>query len=165
MLIVMALLTLLGGSEHENAGINVSIAVPTNSAGNSRDINSYGSASHFHVVITNTSKAPIRLFDEVYSWGRYNLSFEITDPSGRRRLVTRTTRPYHKNFPRHFIVGPGEHFVRAVNFADGTWKNFPLPKTGRNMTLRMRAIFQIKPDEASKEFGVWTGTVSSLTRS
>jgi hypothetical protein len=41
------------------------------------------------------------------------------------------------------------------------WQNSPLSGESGKATLRLKAVFEIREDEASKEQRVWTGKVSS----
>ena len=48
-----------------------------------------------------------------------------------------------------------------MTFDPTIWEGSPLPEANRHRAVRMRAIYEVRPDEATKEHGVWTGQVSS----
>ena len=57
----------------DKSAITVSIAIPVH--GEQRPLNKN---EHFHVLVTNTSDKPLRLWTDRFSWGYDNLSFEQT---------------------------------------------------------------------------------------
>ena len=62
--------------------LEVSIAIPER---NGKRVLEYSSRNpHFHVVVTNTSDKPQRLWREWCSWGYYCLYFELSDGKGRK---------------------------------------------------------------------------------
>lgn len=117
----------------------------------------------FHVVLTNRSNQPLKLWKEWNSWGYYCLSFEIQDPQGRATNVAKGGMAWGRNFPDDIVLPPGESWVWDVQWDDKVWNNLPKPsdagKGGNH--VKMRAVFEIKPDEESKEHGVWTGKIHS----
>jgi hypothetical protein len=116
---------------------------------------------HFHVVVTNLSSAPIKLWEEWCSWGYFDLSFEARDVTGRRFVISKKMRGWDKNFPCPVTIGAGRAWVIDVNLDPSIWQNSPLSSDRGQATLRLRAVFEISEDEASKANGVWTGKVSS----
>ncbi|MGI4821713.1 MAG: hypothetical protein ACRYFV_10940 [Janthinobacterium lividum] len=121
---------------------------------------------HFHVLLTNTSAAPVTLFEEWNSWGYYGLSFELTVADGRRLQVSRKPRGWDKNFSSTFTLAPQGSYVFEVSF-DQTWTNSPrqAPHTGEPLVCRLRAIYSIAPTEEplrpDPTVHPWAGTVSS----
>jgi hypothetical protein len=126
-----------------------------------RAIELYRPSQHFHVVVTNVSDEPIRLWREWCSWGYFNLSFEVTNGDGRPIAVRKRDRAWDKNYPDWEIIPPGGHQVWDVTFDPTTWKDSPLPETPGSRAVSMRAIYGIRPDKETKEYGIWTGQVSS----
>lgn len=116
---------------------------------------------HFHVVVTNISDKPVRLWREWCSWGYFNLSFDVTDESGRSVTVRKRERVWHKNWPDWDVISPGGHQVREVTFDPETWIDTPLLDLKGREVIRMKAVYSIRPDEKSEEHAVWTGHVSS----
>jgi len=126
-----------------------------------RTITLFDKAQHFHVVLTNVSKKPMRLWREWCSWGYSNLSFAATDQGGKTTMVTKAPRGWDKNFPDFTIVSPGDHLVVDVTFEPTIWQAAPLPVPGKARTVSLRAVFEIKEDAQTKRNDVWTGKVSS----
>jgi hypothetical protein len=118
-------------------------------------------SQHFYVVVTNVSDEPVRLWKEWCSWGYFNLTFQVTDEAGHPVEVRKQGRDWSKNFPDWEVIPPGGHQVREVTFDPTIWEGWPLPEPNRHRAVRLRATYDIRTDEASKEHGVWTGQVSS----
>ena len=126
-----------------------------------RAIQLYGPGRHFHVVVTNTSRLPVRLWRDWCSWGYFNLSFAATDQAGRSFVVSKKPRGWDKNYPDWDIVPPGDHMVLEVSFDASTWENDPMPEAGKSRTIKMKAIYEVLQDEESMKHGVWKGRISS----
>src|SRR5689334_5393430 len=63
--------------------------------------------AHFHVILTNRSHQPQRIWTEGCSWGYYALSFELTDSAGKTWTVTKPLgKPWTINRPTFVIVEP-----------------------------------------------------------
>ncbi|WBA44241.1 hypothetical protein [Hymenobacter canadensis] len=122
--------------------------------------------NHFHVLLTNTSTAPINLFEEWNSFGYYGLSFEITYPDGRIVRVGKAIRGWDKNFPSTITIEPGGYYVFNVTFKPDQWENSPLLKrpTTRGIPCRMRAIYSIEADQYSRGEHAWTGKITTAER-
>ena len=140
--------------------ITVAISVLPNRQGE-RTIEYNGHDPHFHVIVSNISDKPQKIWREWCSWGYYSLSFELSDKSGKKWVAKKGMSVWTKNYPDWSTLKPHESVVIDVYFADtGMWKGFPCPENG-SQTVTMRAIFEIKPDDWSKKNGVWTGHVAS----
>lgn len=153
------------GAEHDgpkNEAISVSIAIPEHHM--HRSLNEY---DHFHVIVTNKTDKPIRLWTDRFSWGYDNLSFEITGDDGKVTKVTKKPRGWRKNYPDWLSLGPGESYVLNVDFfsevGQGIWDNVPKPtKTSTTKRLiKLRAVYEVMPDDESRRLGVWSGKVVS----
>lgn len=117
-------------------------------------------SQHFHVVVTNVSAQPIRLWREWCSWGYYMLSFRVTDETGKTIDVKKAPRAWKKNYPDWTLIQPGDHMVYEVSFDEETWPN-TVPAKGKTQQVKMSAVIEVKPDVDSEKEKVWTGTVSS----
>lgn len=115
----------------------------------------------FHVVITNVSGQPVRLWKEWCSWGYFNLSFVVTGRDGKTFVVKRKPRGWDKNYPDWAIVPPGDHRVFDVSFEDSTWENVPVPPASRLGRVRMKAVYEVPEDEQTRKHRVWTGQAAS----
>ncbi len=135
---------------------------------NSKSINNI--RSHFNVVLTNNTDKPIKLWQEWCSWGYYNLSFEIIDATGKKHTLTKGDMVWTANFPDTLTIPPHKHRVIDVYFdptpqsgVGSGWKMDSLLKAIKvnrnNRDIKMRPVFQIMPDNDSKEHKVWTGSI------
>jgi hypothetical protein len=136
--------------------------VPTGSTGKGpRNIALFEKGDHFHVVVTNVSEKPAKIWKEWCSWGYFNLSLEARDAEGKVVSISKRPRGWDKNYPDPMEIAPGDHLVINVNFEPYTWPNSPLSAKSRQATIRLKAVYEIREDKYSKEMGVWTGRVSS----
>ena len=143
--------------------ISVAISVPASSATNgSRMIRSGDADAHFHVVVTNVSERPQRLWRDDCSCGYAALSFEFTDDTGKTWTAEKKPRGWRANEPFYWILEPHENLVFDVQFTSAsTWNGFPDVQPHMRKVVSMRAIFEIQPDDESRRQGVWTGHVQS----
>jgi hypothetical protein len=141
--------------------IAVTIAIPCSQNGE-RVIQYSTTAPHFHVLVSNVSEQPQKIWKEWCSWGYYALSFNLTDPDGKSWKVTKNMpHAWQANGPDNWTISPHESLVIDVDFADSaTWQPFPHPKEWPQ-TFTMQAIFEAQPDEWSKKLSVWTGRIVS----
>lgn len=147
-----------GGSRWGPSGPPISVRiVPTSH----REKTGRAIEGRFHVVVTNVSTRPIRLWRDWCSWGYFNLSFVGTERDGKTFTVKRKPRGWDKNDPDWAIILPGDHMVLDVVFKDGTWDYDPAPTVGRLWRVWLRAVFEVPADDQTKEHGVWTGLVTS----
>lgn len=147
------------GNQPPKLPLAISIAIPA--AGPHRTIKT---ASSFPVVLTNTSAEPIRLWEEPCSWGYDNLRFELIAPDDSVTVVKKKPRYWKRNVPLWCELQPGEHYVRNVAFySSEAWANVPAaPPPGQGpRKIRMRAVYEIKPDKHSVRLGVWVGKITS----
>ena len=121
-----------------------------------------GMTSHFRVVVTNHSSAPIKVWDGWCSWGYSNLSFQATDSAGRRFVISKMPSGWLKNYPCPRVIDPGRPWIINVDLDPSIWQSSPVVSSESGQaTLRLKAVFEIVEDEYSKRDGVWTGKVSS----
>jgi hypothetical protein len=161
LVLMMAVASIARAEPHEaRPPVAVSI-VPTSADGRTGDVIELFGDSHFHVVVTNSSGAPITLWKEWCSWGYFNLSFEARDASGRSFVISKKMRGWDKNLPCPIVIGPGRPWVIDVSLDPSIWQNSPLSSDAGKATLRLKAVFEIRKDESSEKAGVWTGKVSS----
>lgn len=158
--IILAVMPFVANATAEDSPIAVSIAVPLSENGE-RIIKYPERIPHFHVIVSNVSDKPQRIFQEWNLWGYHGLSFEITDMHGKKWVAKKKPTRFNMNFPEFWTLDPHQSMVMEVFFADlDTWEGFPLPESG-SQTVTMRAIFAFKPDDESRKLGVWTGSVVS----
>jgi hypothetical protein len=158
LLIAMAIASTAAAAE---PGLEVSIAVSKMDNGERVLRYSAKDKPHFDVVVTNISNQPQRIWREWCSWGYFDLDFELTDQGGKTWKAKKKPANWTRNFPSYQILEPHDSLVIEVEFANpDTWEGFP-HLTGDSQTLKMRAFFEIHPDEETKKFSVWTGRVTS----
>jgi hypothetical protein len=150
---------LVWGAEVVETNLEVSIAIPQQ--GDQRVLDYSARNPHFHVLVTNTSDRPQRIYQEWCSWGYYALWFELSDAKGNTWTARKTETVWFKNWPAVWTIPAHECLVLDVQFADrNLWKGFP--EAGwPSQTFTMRAVFQIFPDHYSRPGAVWSGRIVS----
>jgi hypothetical protein len=113
----------------------------------------------FHVVVTNVSKQPVRLWKESCSWGYYNLSFTAAGRDGKTVAVKKLKRAFTSNRPDWMLLPPGDHLVLDVSFEDHIWEDLPVPEANQSLRVSLRAVYEVT--ERSGKYRVWTGRVAS----
>ena len=117
--------------------------------------------SHFHLLVTNKSDRPQRMWLDSNSWGYRSISFELTDASGKTYRVARKDTVFTRNIPSYWTIASGDTLVTDVYFGDlSLWDGFPLRK-GQSTTVRLRAVLDVPASPESAQLGVWTGRVES----
>jgi hypothetical protein len=138
-------------------GLSVSVAL----SDPARRVAYRQTGDHFHVILSNAAPRAQRVFQDWNSWGYYSLSFELEDMSGRRWVAKKKQVPFSKNFPSVWEILPGNNLVIDVYWGDeDTWQGFP-PFGTESRKVKIRAIFEVKPDPETKRYDVWTGRIVS----
>lgn len=145
--------------EVEKESLRISISLPKR--GDQRTLSVGDSAAEFHVVLTNVSAAPIRLWKEWCSWGYFNLSFELQLGDDKPVPIVKLERGWDKNYPDAVEIPPGEHLVLPVRLRGDEWKLEFGKKEAGPWPARLRAFYDVSPDDESRRLGVWTGRVES----
>ena len=144
--------------QDEHIPLALSIAVPV------RDKQRSIGNDLFHVVVRNISTHPVNLWRGGCSWGYYNLTFVVTEESGKSWIVKKKHINFKQNFPDFCTIDPNGDLVIDVTLkpeTPETWENPPRHEGGKSRTVTLQAIFQIEETEESKKFEVWTGKVIS----
>lgn len=141
--------------------VKVTIAVPIHHG--HRSLNE---ADHFHILVTNVSDKPIRLWTDRFSWGYDNLSFELIGDDGKVSRIVKKPREYDKNFPDWLELEAGGSYVLNVDWFSeqgrAVWDDAPVANGKAKPTLvKLRAVYEVIPDEQSRKLGVWTGKIVS----
>jgi ankyrin repeat protein len=121
----------------------------------------------FQVIFTNWSSKPIRIWSERCQFGHETMTFRIEEEERVKALMHKRTprASAWKDYPPKTItIKPGGTFEWNVGPSDFfwgeyAWKNVPEPNTGKPTAVR--AVFEIKPSDAAKKHGVWTGRIMS----
>lgn len=124
---ILCFVSLVNGFAQKN-DLEISIAVPGHDAKNATEyqnhwINLDQEKAHFHVVITNTSNMPKRLWEMWNSWGWYNLTFEVLDNQGNLiHVLKKKPHTWDKNYSSFVRLDPSGHFVIDVYFKKSDWE-------------------------------------------
>jgi hypothetical protein len=153
---------------HSDAAIPLSLSIALLDSPYNHEIYvSINTNCHFHVVITNNSKQPQNLLQEGSSWGWETMSFELIDEKGNKYLIHRTGAAWTDNAPVHWILKPGEHYVRDICLAQiyqgqNSWTGFPERlNQGQNLKVKMKAIFEVTIDKGAYGELLWHGRIES----
>ncbi len=116
----------------------------------------------FSVLFTNRTENPIRLWNAECQPGYAALSLRIVDDNNQSTVLCKQPREFsdwNDVPPRSFTIAPGSTVPWRVSHPCQDWKGLPEPNTGHPFILT--AIFEIKPTNAAKAQGIWTGRVTS----
>jgi hypothetical protein len=135
--------------------------VPTKSFGERGSIAmAHNTRDGFYVVLTNVSAEPQPVWEYWNSWGYQTIRFELTITGGRKFILSRRQQDFTVNGPSTFLIEPGEHQVYAISL-DSEWETRPkLPKVDE-MTVKLKAIYEVHPTAEAVQYKVWTGRVES----
>ncbi len=162
LILLLLLGAMLPAALRAAPALSVSLAIPR--GGEQRYLEYHDKTSHFHVIISNLSNKPKRVWKEWCSWGYFTLRFEIEDEAGRKWTVKKKDRSWTMNAPDWWVLEPRESVVLDVFFADqDIWAGFPRPDHGAQ-TVTIRAVFESEPDKYSRQQGIWTGQIVSEAR-
>jgi hypothetical protein len=160
-------------------GLQISIAVKDNRAieieGRTyRLIDLVWQQSHFHVVLKNTSKRSIAIWEPDCPQGDNAFYIEIADSSGNVIHAIRKLQDYTGGMgvPKNVILKPGESFIYDIFFDQ--WWNVPFQtdKYSRNI-YKLRAVYEStrntendvkkmwKITGTSRQQKIWIGKVST----
>lgn len=142
--------------------LSLTIAVPIHN--DQRTIQVGRQATRFHVIIENLSERQVNLWRERYSWGYFNLKFQITDKKGETWIARKKDKGWEKNFPSFVSVDPKDKIVIDVTFSPDIWENVLPPGTEQTTIVSMIAIYESEDSEDARKGGVWSGRLASDTR-
>lgn len=114
---------------------------------------------HLTVVLQNSTKMPLRIWDDSNSWGWWNLRFCVVATNGGTYYVRRKCIDFYKNTPDFVTIDAAKEQKRVVNLADGWWD---LPKElDFKEVVYISAVYAVQPTAESREFVTWTGVTVS----
>jgi hypothetical protein len=114
----------------------------------------------FYVVLTNQSDKPQFIWETWNSWGYNSISFEVTTADGKIHVLTIKPQIFTRNFPSTYKIPPGEHQVFPIRLNDEWNDRLTYSKAGSE-SVKVKAIFEIKPSPEDSKNNAWTGLVSS----
>lgn len=120
----------------------------------------------FSVVLTNHTDKPLRIWSERCQWGYGTISFRVS-PDGKQftnMLMRPRAASDWENLPPDVVhIAPKSTFTWEIApssiWGEREWQGVPEPNTGKPVSLT--AVFEIRPSDAAKQQGIWTGRVSS----
>jgi len=148
--------------KHRKSGLSIAIVLPKDNAGT--PILNRGGV--FQVVFTNHSPKPVRLWQEACQPGYETPTFRVEERKGPSWLMYKVSRhpsDWRNTPPQTITIPAGETFSWRIGpseiWGELVWKGVPEPNTGK--PVKLTAVFEVKPTDAVKERGVWTGRVTS----
>jgi hypothetical protein len=130
---------------------------------------------HLNIALRNLSGHPVIVWAEGCSWGCCNLTLEVTaiegKPLEKPLKVERGGVQFGANAPMVTTLPPGEMIVREAELhvsMEGqgvpqgwAYWGFPVPPSGQNQKVQMRAVYEVLPDNQTRKRKVWTGRIVS----
>lgn len=114
----------------------------------------------FYVLLSNVSKQPQTVWEDWNSWGYQAISFELTTADGKKHVASKRQQEFTRNFPSTVVIEPGELQVYVIHF-DEWWEiHPPIPKTDE-MSITLKAIYEVSPTPESSQYKAWTGRLES----
>lgn len=159
---LILILTSAYTAARENTDLSLTIAVPIHNG--QKTIQVGRQATRFRVVIENLSKHQVKLWRERYSWGYYNLKFQITSDNGATWIAKKKEIAWEKNFPDFVSLDPSDKIVVDVTFNSDIWENVLPPDAEKSTAVSMSAIYESEDSEDAKKKGIWSGRLVSDKR-
>ncbi len=114
----------------------------------------------FYVVLTNQSQETQAVWETRNSWGYQTISFELTTAEGKTFIISKRQQGFTKNAPTTFLINPGEHQVFAIRL-DDEWETHPMLPKRDEMSVRLKAVYEVPSTAEATKFKVWTGRIES----
>jgi len=124
----------------------------------------HGKPRDFFVVLTNVSAERQAVWEYWNSWGYQTVSFELTTEDGKKFVVSRRQEEFTRNFPSTFLIERGEHQVYAIRL-DERWETHPALPKADEMSITLKAIYEVASTPEAAQYKVWTGRLESRTYS
>lgn len=153
------LLCFVSLSAQTNDPFDIQLIVPTSTPDGKREV-VLDRYSRIHVLLTNESGSPQRIWKDWNSWGYFNLQLDWMQ--GNRSYPIRRQAPesWDGDFPDFWLLEAGETLVLEVDMSTGEWSGFP-DLYGEMIEADLVVTYQNKPDPLAKEFDVWVGKLVS----
>jgi hypothetical protein len=117
--------------------------------------------SHLLVLIQNRSGHDQRIWETSNSWGYFNLSFELTDSTGKKWVVKKRDTIFTVNLSTFLTISPGQIYIFNIDFVkEREWQAFPIRRV-EGQIVQIRAIYDSTETPESKANDVWTGHLES----
>lgn len=164
----LAVLGCVTKKAHYSTDSTIAVTIPYDSYDSTEPFG-YKHHRKFHVLLTNVSSSPVRVWQEWCSWGYYCLQIELMEADGTKHLLKKKRIPFYANFPDYVALQSGESVVWNVDLSPSIWTGLPVMPTNAMANVKIRAIYTVtKPDdtevnrdEGVAQMGVWTGQSAS----
>ena len=122
----------------------------------------------FHVLLQDISDKPQYIWDEHWSPGYRNLSFEMI-MDNKRISIEKPEVSWRRNTPYTVIIEPGEYKIFNVYVSSYTW-NFPKPEgVPKPKIVKLKAIYRnesrnehfLFSSDIAKGKNIWAGQTES----
>ncbi|MDX1908231.1 MAG: hypothetical protein SF053_14440 [Bacteroidia bacterium] len=143
------------------SSLGIELVVPVSNPEGTREL-SLERYPRIHVILTNLTPAPLKIWKDWNTWGYFNLI--LTWEAGGNTYLIRHKPPtdWDGDFPDFWLIPPGEKIILEVDMSDGNWIGFP-DLYGETIEARLTAIYENKRDILANEFGIWCGRVASAS--
>lgn len=138
---------------------SIELVVPTSTPEGKREI-AMDRYPRIHVLLTNRSDQPQRIWKDWNTWGYFNLQLDWVNNNKSYPIRRKTPAAWDGDFPDFWLILPGETLVLEVDLTSGDWSGFP-DLYGDMVEATMTATYQNKPDPLATEFNVWVGKLVS----
>ncbi|MGH7992986.1 MAG: hypothetical protein ACREDQ_05685 [Limisphaerales bacterium] len=152
----------------KTTGSTISVTIPFDSH-DGRAPFGYRHHDNFHVLLTNVSNKPVRLWQEWCYWGYYCLQIEVVGKNGTIHLLKKKPTNFLINFQDYVELQSGESVVWNVKLDPSVWEDLSWFPKDKERNVKIRAIFTVRNQDNprmfdyndAKTYGVWTGQESS----
>jgi len=155
---ILATFALAAGSATD-ARLSLSISIP---AKNGEHVLDPARVPRFHVILSNISDIPQRVWAPWSEASYRTLSFEFKDATGKAwKAQPKEWESVSHKLPEVCILQPGESLVFEIDYTNANaWENFPKAAPDDSQ-ISMQATYEIRSDPAPEVNRVWTGKVVS----
>ena len=139
--------------------LSLRLVVPISTPDGQREI-SLEKYQSLHVIITNHSDVPQKLWKDWNTWGYFNLKLVWKLSNKTFSISRKAPQSWDGDFPDFWVLPPGESLVIEIDMASGEWDGFP-DLYGEKYHATLQAFYENKADVLASEFGIWVGKIAS----
>ncbi|MBN2693812.1 hypothetical protein JXR93_04035 [bacterium] len=112
---------------------------------------------NFKVILSNNFSKKLKIWNENNSWGYDKIYFQI-NIDGEIFTIKLKDRGWDKNAPTYRVLSSKAIFEKNILIDSENWDGFP-NKPSKKATIK--AIYEVKKDEKSEIYNVWSGKIES----
>ena len=142
-----------------SAPFEMQLVVPTSTPDGKREI-SMDRYPRIHILLTNHSDQPQRIWKDWNTWGYFNLQLDWYQNGKAYPIRRKTPEAWDGDFPDFWLVQPKESLIIEIDLSSGQWSGFP-DLYGEMIEATLVATYQNKPDPLAQEFDIWVGKLVS----